>query len=237
MIENTRSKPKTINIVGPQGVGKTTIIELAEQQLSFGGISYSSINCTGYVSSPSPIRELGNITTYSISAMDKTGRIFPFLAIAGFNSSVLYNFAKHAAMKDDPDVILIIRNPYLDTYAMGEGTITTSLPKTLSRKFSKALAYDPPNLLIHLDAQPEVLYERVIKRIEEPLDKKRKKRPHPYETRASLEKIRYGYFDPVTEISNNGYTKTLQLDTSDLSIEEVFHQVWSDVRDLLEIEL
>lgn len=230
------NRPKMVNIVGPQGVGKTTILDLVKRDLSDRGVYCTSINCTGYGTSPLPLCKLGRITDYSIMLMDRIGRVFPFLGIAGLNSTMLYNFAKYAAMIGNPDIIIMQRNPYLDTYAMGEAVLRRPIPKRLSRALTRTLTYDPLDLLIHLDAVPEVLYERVIKRIEEAPTATDKQRPHLYETVPLLEKIRGGYFGAIKEAYNDG-TRILRVDTSELSIPGVLDIVRDSIFELFETEM
>ncbi len=228
-------KTKIVNIVGPQGVGKTTIWNLVEKDLIEHGINCVTINCTGYGTSPTPLRQLGRITDYAIMAMDRTGRVFPFLAIAGLNSTLLYNIAKYFAITKDPDLVLIQRNPYLDTYAMGEAVLRRTFPKRLTRFFSKMLTYESPDLLIHLDAEPEVLYERILQRIEEAPTSTDKQKPHLYENITQLERIRRGYFD-VIDTQFDG-ERILRLDTSNLTIQEVFDAVKSRIYKLFETDM
>ncbi len=223
---------KAIAFVGPQGSGKSSVREGIQERLSEANKTYSSLISTGYYYSPFPINKIGKLTGLSIRSMDTTQIVLPFITLAGINTTILYPMAAYLEKRRNPDYLLVQRNPFYDTWAMGEVVLSGHKTlKKMSRLFAKGLASGHYDLLVHLDADPEILLDRIRERKGQlSSETGRKYHIHPYENHELLAQIREGYFQSIDEkVENNSL---LRLNTDNLTLKETVEAVYQGIKSL-----
>ncbi len=214
-----------VTFSGIDGSGRSTTIDALSKRLSDMGLKVVHPHRPAFADLPGCDREyFYNMVNTAVDSThrfldNRNQRFLTGLLNMGYGW-IHRAIERYAIRRYDPDVILVGRNLVLDSavYCTYYFPVSRSLsPKERIRIASSTYQAKNPDIMLYMDVDPTIAYERILKRIEDEKKhgaKDRKKWTHMHENPEDLKFLRDGFEVTLEFLVQQNHARIVRVDAS-----------------------